>query len=688
MFPGVSKHGRWLPGFHLQRGSETWVPSRALRERLDRQCFSFAGREVNLDRGGLTVWEQCARESQCTRPTPRNFPLIAEGPPVAMNRVHRQRRRNALIVLAVAFLLSLVPHPKEGDGLPSVQEHAITHASDDVIEAENTCISVMLLGCMGFMMAMFYLVNWPDEDIRRISWEVMSATISVFGSLLLFQGFNRVLEHYFFRDFSIWQQLGVAMLQLLVWFAMLQLVLGYQSGAVGENRKVSQRRAALESAEMSSSPSERLQHFRLAEQLMHDIQLDTHAAAVLMGHVTGFAAVNAWGVLQQAVPRTFWCCAAIPPLSFCGISWVYQATRYVRHKKTFADGEEDEYEVVWGEHVAETEDEVISLSVSFLAVQMFRFCISGHLPDANGMDKAGQEWHSNFQCALLLLIGVIAGSSDVARLLHERSRNVNFTRVVSSDSKSSKVSTSPVSSARTGGWFQKISAMTFAFSLLFAAEWWISSSFDLEGSLKAVVSALLVTCVAFVFIFGIDKVADMHFEDAELDQALRLIISALGMLIGFSWERCFDAALGGLSSGVDDQGANGSTISRHHLGLGSLPPPVCNLLMAVALAVLVLPAWKWYILPSLHSHGCHSASATGSVEDAEEPPEDLGNETRLFGRFQQGCEGGEEVKSTSWCEKQLLFKEKRGLSSSSLRTEMSLASVASVDRYTPRMISI
>lgn len=612
-----------------------------------------------------------------------------------MNRVHRQRRRNVLIVLAVAFLFSLVPHPKDGDDKSAQKQYVIAaHESHaDVIEAENTCISVMLLGCMGFMMATFYLVNWPDEDIRRISWEVISSTISVFGSLLLFQGFNRVLEHYLFGDLSIWQQVGVAMLQLLLWFAMLQLVLGYQSGAVGENGKVSQRRAALESAQMSSSPNERLQHFRLAERLMHDIQLDTHAAAVLMGHVTGFAAVNAWGFLQQAVPRTFWCCAAVPPLSFLGISWVYKATRYVRHKKTFADGEEDEYEVVWGEHVAETEDEVISLAVSFLAVQMLRFCISGHLPDASGVDKPWQEWHSNFQCALLLLAGVIAGGADVARLLHERSHNVNFTRVASSDS---KVSTSPVSSARAGGWFQKISAMTFAFSLLFAAEWWISSNFDLDGSLKAVVSALLVTFAAFIFIFGIDKVADMHFEDAELDQALRLIISALGMLVGFSWERCFDAALGGLSTrgqGDGYEGAN-AAMSRHHLGLGSVPPAVCNLLMAVGLAVLVLPAWKWYILPSLHNHGhddskgseasAHSARKGSDVAGAEEPivrlEVDLGDEACLFGRLGPPHGEEEKVESTSWLDaKPLLKEETRSLSSNSL---------ASFDHYTPKMLSI
>ena len=31
---------------------------------------------------------------------------------------------------------------------------------------------------MGFMMANFYLINWPDEDIKRISWEAIRRSIA------------------------------------------------------------------------------------------------------------------------------------------------------------------------------------------------------------------------------------------------------------------------------------------------------------------------------------------------------------------------------------------------------------------------------------------------------------------------------------------------------------------------------
>jgi len=41
-----------------------------------------------------------------------------------------------------------------------------------------------------------------------------------------------------------------------------------------------------------------------------------------------------------------------------------------------------------------------------------------------------------------------------------------------------------------------------------AKDWWIASHLHLDGSMKAVLSALSVTAVAFVVIFGLDKVAE------------------------------------------------------------------------------------------------------------------------------------------------------------------------------------
>ena len=46
------------------------------------------------------------------------------------------------------------------------------------------------------------------------------------------------------------------------------------------------------------------------------------------------------------------------------------------------------------------------------------------------------------------------------------------------------------------------------FSMSYVEDWWIASNFELEGSMKAVLSALTVTALAFVLIFGLDKVAE------------------------------------------------------------------------------------------------------------------------------------------------------------------------------------
>lgn len=58
------------------------------------------------------------------------------------------------------------------------------------------------------------------------------------------------------------------------------------------------------------------------------VKTNTVCWATLLGHVTGFAAINAWGTLQQAVPQNLFSCTLVPALTlagiFCAFHWRYR----------------------------------------------------------------------------------------------------------------------------------------------------------------------------------------------------------------------------------------------------------------------------------------------------------------------------------------------------------------------------
>merc|ERR1712070_1370733 len=56
------------------------------------------------------------------------------------------------------------------------------------------------------------------------------------------------------------------------------------------------------------------------------------------------------------------------------------------------------------------------------------------------------------------------------------------------------------------------------------------------------------------------------------------IIKALGILVGFAWEQCFDTSVAAISSRLPS-------------------PATLKLLFAVFVFVVHVPAWKWWILP-------------------------------------------------------------------------------------------
>eukprot|EP00435_Cladocopium_sp_Y103_P043605 s2273_g12.t1 len=60
----------------------------------------------------------------------------------------------------------------EMGGIPGEEEEHFTR--------EDISCSFMLMGMFFFTMVIFYLVNYPDDDIKRYSWSIINTTISIF----------------------------------------------------------------------------------------------------------------------------------------------------------------------------------------------------------------------------------------------------------------------------------------------------------------------------------------------------------------------------------------------------------------------------------------------------------------------------------------------------------------------------
>jgi len=522
-------------------------------------------------------------------------------------------------------------------------EEGFEHQTEVKVKTtEDICISMMLLGCMGFMMANFYLINWPDEDIKRISWEVISSTISIFSAVLLFQACNKVLEYYILEDLWIWYQLVIDMMHMSAWFVILQLTLAYFSGALGEHHEVGKHRLSIMSAAATESMSDfraKLQRENSAKEHFEAVEANVECYAILLGHITGFAAINAWGTLQQAVPRNLVWCGLVPVITLVGILCIYAGTDTLREYKTLADDEEDEWEKLWDEEVAETEDDVMALAVSFLLVQVLRFGISGQLPNSEGEDEEGTQ-HSTRECGMLLLAAAAFGCFEILKITFRKAIRKALGQSASdghAGAAHGEKEDPSVWDRLNHVWIRDICAMCTAWSLHFAVDWFLTTNLDVEGAVSAVVCAVVVTCLALGLIFVLDKLADMEFTDDEVDAALRALITSLGILIGFSWERSFDAAVGGLA----EQRAFG------------LAPPVITLLLAIILASMVVPAWKWYILPTTlkykkeahhasHNDHEHGSTEHGELHDAEAPSQsaDL-SEPLLTGKKEVSFREGE-----------------------------------------------
>jgi len=112
-----------------------------------------------------------------------------------------------------------------------------------------------------------------------------------------------------------------------------------------------------------------------------------------------------------------------------------------------------------------------------------------------------------------------------------------------------------------------------------------------EFELLSVALALVVSLICMFGLLPLDWLADQDWTDAKVDRAIRSIMEAMALTIGFAWEQCFDASVDAIAEKTEDS------------PYGFINPHTTKLFLSVFCAGLLVPAWKWYILPFMVAKG-------------------------------------------------------------------------------------
>mmetsp|Transcript_11565 Transcript_11565/g.21920 ORF Transcript_11565/g.21920 Transcript_11565/m.21920 type:complete len:656 (+) Transcript_11565:41-2008(+) len=471
--------------------------------------------------------------------------------------------------------------------------------------SDNVGAASTLIGAMVFLMSMTYLTNHNDKDIRRYSYEVISQTIAIFCAVMIFQYMNdvtvKVTMYLGLQRFEVLVQ----MLQMLVWYSALEFHLYHMSlqGAI-----VLARHKFKEVPGMLDHPSKgvsvwtalcslfnpeqvALQHLHPLDHI-EDLQSQMNCWKMLLSHVAGFAAINAFGSLQQMQTfcstwqMTLWVVAiAAVSLLMTQLHFDAQRRRIADSWKSFSSLYDDRLEelynecyLMWHEEAEEPEDNVLALTISFLTVQTIRFWISGHMPNVEGLDGWTVETtRSSIDVETLLVAGALFCASTMALDLyagthvgekdHEEEPRIFQVALASSN-------------------------QAFAWCIYFGCKWLIATEIFTEGAEEKMtlhlILAALVTFMAVIAIWVLDKLADLDVTGDDIDHAIIQVIGGNSILVGFAWEQCFDRAI--------------EVISKE-AGYFGFPSLAMKLALAAACMCIIVPAWRRWILPMVLREG-------------------------------------------------------------------------------------
>jgi len=428
----------------------------------------------------------------------------------------------------------------------------------------SCAMAATLLGAVGFQMYLFYVLNHHDKDMREYAYKIISSTVSIFCAVLLFQSINGFLEAFFLDGLIIELQLVADMAHMMLWLILMQIALAYYSGAMLDGGA-------------RSTDAKVIEERRL--QLLEN-ECNIECWAILLAHMAGFAAINAFGTMQQLpfFSQSPMFVLLTVPIAMAAMWIVQRCFAKIRYCITMHDESQNLFELAWEEETADAENDVMGLAISFLTTQALRFLICGSLANQEGEEE--EEVASNHQLSEVFLLAG-CGLLSIGLMAFSIYKEPEETE----DESAEQLEADEVKER----FLDSISValiMTFAWCFFFSGRWLFGTSTLLQTDpmVLALALALVFSIIAFSCIRLLDCCNDSEQTSQKFKKASREIITAIGILVGFSWEQCFDTAVGALAS---------RTPHREFMRLG---------LAAVCVVVLV-PAWKKHILPMVIYQG-------------------------------------------------------------------------------------
>lgn len=484
-------------------------------------------------------------------------------------------------------------------------EHGHLHGEGPM----GSAIGAMLIGAVAFQMSLFYLVNNKDDDIKRYSWIVIEMTISIFSAVLLFSAVEGVLKLTILHGLSHAAKLVANIIHFLWWFGFMQcfvLLVALREKAQEKNQGNSNSYNEMNDVTQSpilgqdkedSAPGGRNITFGEEEVTEYEQEMTPRSGSSssmclnakcwggLVAHMAAFASIVAFNELQMMASEEVGAAGVYltPVCVFLFFVALFTVAGNIRMAIINKDGQMDEVEKVWEHVVREIEDDVCGLCVSYLIARCVQFSLEN---THNLISEHHVAHHSTPQiiecgvCALAsagIMVGLILWEKRKEEQEHGHGHGAH-----------GGLNSPAIDTHRFFELAQIISSFAFAWNLLNVSTWRIQLTADKvhwTHIWTEVVEALLVSLASVGVIFLFDKIADLKSTPPSVDQAIRDLILALGVLIGFSWEHAFHIGIVDIAARVHEK--------------MTWNEDACKFFGCTAITLIVLPAFRWYIVPKV-----------------------------------------------------------------------------------------